>query len=34
MDQLRTARGLSADFLRTEPQLIMFPELDRNAAGQ
>ena len=34
MDQLRTARELSADFLRTEPQLIMFPELDRNAAGQ
>lgn len=34
MDQLRTARGLSADYLRTEPQLIMFPELDRNAAGQ
>lgn len=34
MDALRTARGLSADFLRTEPQLIMFPELDRPAAGQ
>lgn len=34
MDQLRTARGLSADYLRTEPQLIMFPELDRNATGQ
>lgn len=34
MDALRTACGLSADFLRTEPQLIMFPELDRNAAGQ
>ena len=34
MDALRTARGLSADFLRTEPQLIMFPELDRDAAAQ
>jgi integrase len=34
MDALRTAHGLSADFLRTEPQLIMFPELDRDAAAQ
>ena len=34
MDALRTARGPSADFLRTEPQLIMFPELDRDAAAQ
>ncbi len=34
MDALRTARGPSADFLRTEPQLIIFPELDRSAAGQ
>ena len=34
MDALRTARGLSADFLRTEPQLIMFPELDRDAPAQ
>jgi hypothetical protein len=34
MDQLRTERGLPADFLRTKPQLIMFPELDHDAAGQ
>jgi integrase len=34
MDALRTARGIPADFLRTEPQLIMFPEFDRDAAGQ
>jgi integrase len=34
MDALRTARGLPADFLRTEPQLIMFPELDQDAAAQ
>jgi integrase len=34
MDALRTSRGLSADFLRTEPQLIMFPELDRTARAQ
>jgi integrase len=34
MDALRTARGLPADFLRTKPQLIMFPELDQDAAGQ
>jgi hypothetical protein len=34
MDQLRTDRGLPADFLRTKPQLIMFPELDQDAAGQ
>jgi integrase len=34
MDALRTARGLSADLLRTEPQLIMFPELDRDTAAQ
>ncbi|MEP7178803.1 MAG: tyrosine-type recombinase/integrase [Pseudonocardiales bacterium] len=34
MDALRTSRGPAADFLRTEPQLIMFPELDQNAAGQ
>jgi integrase len=34
MDALRTARGLSADFLRTNPQLIMFPNLGRGAAGQ
>jgi integrase len=34
MDALRTSRGLPADFLRTEPQLIMFPELDRTARAQ
>ena len=34
MDAMRTARGLSADFLRTEPQLIMFPELDQTATAQ
>jgi integrase len=34
MDQLRTERGPPADSLRTKPQLIMFPELDQDAAGQ
>ncbi|PZS14271.1 MAG: hypothetical protein DLM57_14795, partial [Pseudonocardiales bacterium] len=34
MDALRTSREISADFLRTRPQLIMFPELDQDAAGQ
>ena len=34
MDALRTARGLPADFSRTEAQLIMFPELGQDAAGQ
>jgi integrase len=33
MDAARTSRGLAADFLRTKPQLIMFPELDQDAAG-
>jgi integrase len=34
MDELRTSRGLSADYLRTSAQLIMFPELGRDARGQ
>jgi hypothetical protein len=33
LDEARE-RGLPADFLRTKPQLIMFPELDHDAAGQ
>jgi hypothetical protein len=34
MDALRTSRGLPADFLRTNAQLIMFPEFGRDATGQ
>jgi hypothetical protein len=34
MDALRTARGPAADFLRTKSQLILFPELGQDAAGQ
>jgi hypothetical protein len=34
IDALRTARGLSADFSRTKPQLILFPELDETATAQ
>jgi len=34
MDAARTSAQDRADFLRTRPQLIMFPELDQDAAGQ
>ncbi len=34
MDALRTSRGLPADFLRTDAQLIMFPELDQRTKAQ
>lgn len=34
MDALRTARGLPADFLRTNAQLIMFPELGHDTTDQ